>query len=98
MVGPEYVDDDTIGPDDLLWRRVPDWPELIKRESTDRHRVTSAAFDDDADGDPMSVFLAAETSIDAVLEGHEGYGVVAITAGFVRGLPQRQIVFRSPHD
>jgi hypothetical protein len=97
MLDPQHVDDESILPTDVLWRRVPDWPNFITPDKASGHyRVTSSAFDDDRDSDPMSVFLADETSIQDVLTGNEGFGIVAFTAGFARG--QGQIVFMSPHD
>lgn len=43
------------------------------------------AFKDDRDGAPTSVYLADEAgSWNDVMAGHEGFGLVAITAGVVR--------------
>lgn len=97
MPDAQHVDDETILDSDVLWRRVPDWPSFITFDKQRGHyRVTSSAFDNDRDGDPMSVFLAAITRPDDVLAGHDGFGIVAFTAGFVRA--QGQMVFRSPDD
>ena len=91
-----YVDDSSISDGDVLWRRVPDWPSFIVEDKTAGHyRVASSAFDDDAD-DPMSVVLASEATLESVLKDHEGFGVVAFTAGFAR--QQGQIVVRTPED
>lgn len=76
MLDPRQVDDETILDSDVLWRRVPDWPHFIAFDKLRGHyRVTSSAFDDDRDGDPMSVFLAKDTSAESVLSGHEGFGI-----------------------
>jgi hypothetical protein len=97
MHSEPYVDDPTISDDDLLWRRVPDWPSFIAEDKTAGHfRVASSAFDDDADDDPMSVVLAAEATVGSVLEGHAAFGVVAFTAGFARR--QGQIIVRAPEE
>ncbi|MFN8575142.1 MAG: hypothetical protein U0132_24020 [Gemmatimonadaceae bacterium] len=96
-VPPDHVDDETILPDDVLWRRVPTWDGFITLDKKlGYHRVTTSAFRDDRDGDPMSVFLAREASLEAVLGEHPGFGVVAFSAQFARS--QGQIMYRSPHD
>lgn len=96
MAGRPYVDDLTIRDTDDLWRRVPHTPRHIVWDGNRNcHRVSSAAFDDDADGEPMSVVLAAEAGDPTgVLRGHPGYGVVAFEAGVARS--RQQIVVRDP--
>ena len=97
MEADPYIDDPTISDGDMLWRRVPDWPGFIVEDKTAGHyRVASSAFDDDADGAPMSVVLAAHAILELVLKGHEEFGVVAFTAGFARR--QGQIVVRAPEE
>lgn len=100
MVDHPHVDDAAIRDDDALWRRVPDWPDFIVKDKNDERlrRVSSAAFDDDADGDPMSVFVARMTTLESVLAGHQGFGVVELTAGFARRPPLHQIVFLAKQD
>jgi hypothetical protein len=50
-------DDPSIGPDTVLWRRIP--PEWIVPHADGKGlRISSAAFDDSKDGDPMSVYIA----------------------------------------
>src|SRR3712207_3468851 len=98
MPAESHVDDPTISDDDLLWRRVPDWPNFLDEDKTSGHyRVASSAFDDDADGDPMSVVLAAEATVESVLEGHAAFCVVAFSAGFARRR-QGQIIIRAPEE
>ena len=95
MEADSYADDPTISDGDELWRRIPAWPSfIVEDKSAGHYRVASSAFDDDADGDPMSVVLAGEATLESVLHGHEGFGVVAFTAGFARR--QGQIVVRAP--
>lgn len=57
-------------------------------ESDGRVRPTSANFEDHPDGSPMSVVIAAESTVEIALEGHEGYGLVEFTAGDVRARGQ----------
>lgn len=84
MAGAQYRDDSTIPDDAKLWRRIP--PRWFHHdESLGRSRPAKAAFDDDPDGSPMSVVIAAEAlGPDAVLAGHEGYALAAFTAGLAR--------------
>lgn len=96
MAGRPSVDDPTIPDADELWRRVPDTPQhIVRDQNRGCYRVSSAAFDDDADGEPMSVVLAAEGgSPEAMLRGHVGYGVVGFEAGLTRS--RQQVVVRDP--
>ncbi len=97
MPTPEHIDELTIRDGDLLWRRVPSSPSFLAFDGKLGHyRVASSAFDDDRDDDPMSVFVARVTSLEIVLHGHAGFGVVAFSAGFARGLGQT--VYFSPDD
>ena len=96
-VGQAVYAIDAFPDDDLLWRRVPDSPSFLAFDGKlGHHRVASSAFDDDRDDDPMSVFVARATSLAIVLHGHEGFGVVAFSAGFARS--HGQIVYFSPDD
>lgn len=87
MPAGEYVDDPTIPDDTTLWRRIR--PEQWTREDR-RLRPTSQNFKDrewpDGRIDYVSVYIAAEVSggVEALLDGHPAYGVVAITAGMAR--------------
>ena len=68
-----------VAADALFWRRVPaDW--VVIDENLGRRRPSSAAFDDDRDGGPMSMYEAnAGNSVDDILIGHESYGVASLT-------------------
>jgi hypothetical protein len=94
MAAPGPDDDPTISDDAELWRRVP--PDFyIHDERLGHRRPSSGAFDNHRDGSPMSAVLAAESrGVEAVLAGHEGYGLVAITAGLARACGQG--VVRAP--
>ena len=80
---PPYVDDLSIKDEDALWRRIPPW-HFINDENLKRIRPSSAAFEDDPDGQPMSVFVERvvfENHLTAndVLAGHSGFGMVTLT-------------------
>lgn len=91
MTGAASALDDAEIPDDaVLLRRVA--PAQMDR---DGNRVTSNAFNDITDRDTgaraVSVFVQAEieklgVSLADMVAEHEGFGVVAITAGEVRAL------------
>jgi hypothetical protein len=93
-----YVDDVTISAEEPLLRRVrPGW--IIPDHNRGRWRPSKAAFQNSDDGSPMSVHLAsvlqaAGLPLTAALAGHDGYGLVSLTAGLVRSLGQ--IVVRDP--
>ena len=60
---------------------------------------TSAAFEDDPDGGPMSAYRGDVIESEAgdvrrVMTGHQGYALVALTAGQVRS--KLQTVFPDP--
>lgn len=62
-------------------------------------RPSSAAFEDDADGDPMSVYRrdiidAEGASVQRVMIGHVGFALAALTAGQFRS--KQQSVFPDP--
>jgi hypothetical protein len=88
----ELGDDGSVADDAVLWRRLPPW-------ALDRNgEPDSSNFVDKKHGE-LSVSLAALTTLDAALAGHEGFGVVSFTAADVRGLgdpPGRYVVRRAP--
>jgi hypothetical protein len=100
MPGPpevaNYVDDPSIANSEDVLRRIP------PRHQPPPHaefRPFSSAFYDDEDGHPMSVYLAKGITelgqtVDVVMEGHEGYALVAINVGVLRDLSQ--ILVRAP--
>jgi hypothetical protein len=88
----QYVDDSTVADGTSLWRRIPPW-HIIYDANIQRWRPSSAAFDNDPDGQPMSVILseillAAGRKPDTVLVGHPGYSLATISAGLVRACGQ----------
>jgi hypothetical protein len=83
-----FPDDPSITDDTGLFRRIPPWHRFFD-ENENRWRPSSAAFEDDADGDPMSVYLSTvllreNREPSAALAGHEGYSLASITAGLAR--------------
>ena len=71
-----------------MLRRIPG-RHIIFDQNLGRHRPTSAAFYDDKDDAPMSVYRrnvidAAGGNVERVMVGHEGYGLVGISAGHLR--------------
>ena len=68
-------------------------------ENLGRLRPSSAAFEDDEDGEPMSVYRQDVIESEGggpqrVMIGHEGYALAALTAGQVRS--KHQTVFPAP--
>ena len=93
-----YPDDPMVADGVALLRRIP--PNHFYLDGNlERWRPSSAAFEDDEDGDPMSVYrqdvIESEGS-DArrVMIGHEGYALASLTAGQFRS--GRQTVFPDP--
>lgn len=83
-----FVDDDSIPSTEQLLRRVPPaW--WVFDSNLGRRRPTSAAFDDpEMSVAIQSSLLARGEPVTKVLRGHEGFGLVSITAGLVRQLGQ----------
>jgi len=81
-----YVDDPTIGDDEELWRRIPQY-WIDEDPFTGDARIQSPAFDDPRDGTPMSVYLgsvvrAAGLGPESVLM--PGFALAAVTTGTAR--------------
>ena len=88
------LDDPSIPDDAELWRRIPPW-HFYFDDKLGRVRPSKAAFEDDVDGSPMSVILAAEAGPpELALVGHSGVALATGTAGLVRACGQR--VARDP--
>jgi len=87
-----YPDDPTVADGADLLRRIPP-NHVIYDENLKQHRPSSQAFRDDRDGDPMSVYLSPvlvseNRELSAVLTGHQGFALAAVTAGLARSLSQ----------
>ena len=96
MAEPQPRDDTSIPDTADLWRRIPPVPSYtLLDQNTGRQRPTSLAFTDGKNGEPMSVFIAAEAGDPSmILHGNENYGLVAIKAGVVRAC--NQMIVRDP--
>jgi hypothetical protein len=87
-----YIDDPSICDGDILLRRIPPtWWEFD--ENMGVVRPTSQGFRDHRSGTPMSVHLLAVLQqhgvpAAALLDGHRGFALVAITAGLARRVGQ----------
>ncbi len=91
------VDRPTINDDDLLWRRIPDDPNMIKLCSDGTYRLTSAAFKDGKNGE-VSVHLAKLTTKERALAGYPKNGLVEIPAGLPRSLGHSVVYDPTPED
>lgn len=83
-----FPDDPSIEDTADLLRRIPP-AHFVPDGNSGLVRPSSAAFEDDNDADPMSVYLstvlvANQREYASVLVGHPGYGLAAITAGMAR--------------
>lgn len=93
------TDDPTISDDELLWRRIPK-DHLVPDVNVGGIRISSAAFANDSDGEPMSVMLASMMltagggGTQKALTGHATFGLASIHAGVVRS--RSQIIVRVP--
>jgi len=87
-----FPDDPAIAHGEALLRRVPP-KHFYLDQNLGRWRPSSAAFEDDDDGDPMSVYrrgiIEAEgCSIHRVMQGHENYALASLTTGQIRSKDQ----------
>jgi hypothetical protein len=82
----DYSDDPTIPDNAELWRRIPPW-HFVDDRNSGQIRPSSAAFEDDPDGSPMSVILGGEAGdLQRALAGHQGFALASITAALARGV------------
>jgi hypothetical protein len=83
-----FPDDPSIQNESELLRRIPP-RHFVRDDNLGTVRPSSAAFEDDDDNDPMSVYLATVLAAEhreasSVLAGHAGYALASITAGQAR--------------
>jgi len=95
-----YRDDPSIKNEADLWRRIPPW-HFVPDENRGGVRPSSAAFENDPDGNPMSVFVAELVRVAGkdekdVLTGLKDFALASVTAGFAR--EQSQSVALEPAD
>jgi hypothetical protein len=93
------IDDKTISDQERLLRRA--YPDAIRfDEKLQCYTISSAVFADrNTDGMEVSVNLESvlkEYNLppESILAGHEGFGLIALTAGNARSC--QQIVYRDP--
>lgn len=88
------VDDASIPDGAVLWRRIP--PDRVQPDAAQPadeslyppRRPSSTNFNGekglDGSQKPRSVFVAHETTIEAVMQGNDSFGLVSITVGQAR--------------
>jgi hypothetical protein len=84
---PVREDDPSIADDEMLWRRILNIPDWIKKSDDGTFRTTSAAFLDGRTNE-VSVHRAILTTQEKALEGKPDEGLVEIRAEFPRSLGQ----------
>lgn len=77
---PERQDDQSIGNNEHLWRRVHPI-QITFDNDTGEPRVSSGVF---STGDGLSVSIASETTIEALLRNYPEHSVVEFEAGVAR--------------
>lgn len=88
----DFPDTPSIADGEELLRRIPS-RHFVFDQRLGRKRLSSAAFEDDDDGDPMSVYRKAVIhdgggSVCRIMAGHEGYGLAGLTAAQFRAKQQ----------
>lgn len=94
-------DDPTIADATVLWRRIPpngDVTSIVFDGTLQRQRPSSGNFDDHPDGSGMSVTMNLGQPNDQALQGHEGFLLVAFTAGEARALGLSLMRQPEPND
>lgn len=98
MDSSDLTDDTSIVDGEWLLRRIPPY-HFVFDDNLGRVRPSTAAFDNDQDGSPMSVALESGVIADGrlpadVLRGHPGFALARITAGLARS--KQQGIVRDP--
>lgn len=90
-------DDPTISGDVVLYRRIPPWPDNVTWDESGQPSFSSLNFKDkDLE---LSANMAIEATPDEVLSGHDGFGLIQITAKQVREICGNGILIcRCPED
>jgi hypothetical protein len=88
LADPTYQDGDEVQAG-VLYRRI--YPRRDYYKPPPENRPTSLNFLPDRGEEYVSMFRAAETTPSEVLEGHDGFGILAIDAEVLRGMRKRVI-------
>lgn len=80
---PPRFDDESIADSDILWRRICDIPQWIKKVDDGQIKPSSAAFLDDYTNE-VSVNVALLTTQENVMKDYPEMGLVSIEAGVPR--------------
>lgn len=102
MYGADYKDDTSVTNETLLLRRIPSKPNLnvVWDGNLGCWRPSSASFENDVDGSPMSIQLSDTLTqlglpLEQALAGHEeGFSLAAFTAAVAR--ESGQVIVRDP--
>lgn len=78
-------DDTNLKDDDILWRRILDYPNQWFTFKDGVLRASSAAFKDGYDNE-TSVNVASMTTVEQVLKGRDQDGLVSVPVGLPRSL------------
>ncbi|MGI8640405.1 MAG: hypothetical protein ACR2MG_10740 [Pyrinomonadaceae bacterium] len=78
-------DDKSIADEELLWRRICDVPQWIKKLEDGEIKPSSAAFLDNFTNE-VSVNVASLTTQEKVMEKYPDMGLVSIKAGMPRSI------------
>ena len=97
-----FPDDQAVGDEVALLRRIPHWHFHYDRKLK-RYRPSSAAFEDDSDGDPMSVYrndiiTSEQGTVERVMVGYKDFGLVALGARYLRSKEQTVFPDRLPEE
>jgi hypothetical protein len=84
------ADDPAISGDRVLYRRIPPHPDSVTWDDQGVPAFSSANFRDQ--DNELSMHLAAETSPDTMLIGHEHFGLIWMTAGKIRAICEGAII------
>ena len=94
----KFPNDPAVTDEVALLRRIPHWHFYYDRR-LGRTRPRSAAFEDDTDGDPMSVYRrnvidSEGGDVRRVMRDHQGFALASLSAGQFRS--RGQTVFPDP--
>ncbi len=90
-------DDPTLSGEIALLRRIPPWADRVTWDEHGRPVASSQNFKDK--DEELSVFIEVEATVEGVLAGHPGFGLVRFSAQQVRTVCGPTIIIcRDPLD